>query len=99
MVANLKIILRIGNEEKAFIPEFLSAMAFRKVFDMQKLLDKGDEIGGSDVDEIVNYICTVFNSKFTIDEFYNGLSMEDFMPTMLSVLENIVNIANSKIKN
>lgn len=84
----IKIKLMMNDEEKTFTVPFATTRAFRTFLDLQARGVLNFQTG-EDMDEVVGFICDVFKNQFTIDEFYDGLSTIDFIPTIEKVIQSI----------
>nr|DAY51846.1 MAG TPA: hypothetical protein [Caudoviricetes sp.] len=97
---NIEIKLDINGEEKTFVCTKVKGILLRKTASISKTFDKLEKIFSDEIlDEIADYAVEVFDKKFTREEFYNGIELDEMLPTMLNIAEEIMAKAASKIKN
>jgi hypothetical protein len=77
----MNLTLKINGEDKKFVSGFVPAILYRKVLEMNKRMNFND-LSPEEMDEIVELTRNMFNNEFTVDEFYNGLPVEELLPTM-----------------
>lgn len=90
----MKITIKINGKDKEFKTDFISARMFRRSEELSRKHQNKEEV---DIDEIVDFIVQVFNNKFTIDEFYDGVDVSDIFPIFLDTNKKIMEKFKSKI--
>ncbi len=90
----MKITININGKDKEFKTDFISARMFRKSEELTRKHQNKEEV---DIDEIVDFIVQVFNNKFTIDEFYDGVDVSDIFPIFMDTNKKIMEKFQSKI--
>lgn len=81
----MKIELVIDGKEKIYTVAFIKSRMFRKLLAIRKRMNF-DDIGEDEMDELVGFVCEVFDGQFTVDEVYDGLSIDKLMPTITEVM-------------
>jgi hypothetical protein len=77
----MNLTLKIDGEEKHFVSGFVPAILYRRLLEMNKRVDYNN-LSPEEMDELVEVVRNLFNNEFTIDEFYNGLSVKQLVPTI-----------------
>lgn len=90
----MKVIIKINGKDKEFKTDFISARMFRKSEELAKRHENKEEV---DLDEIVEFIVQVFNNKFTLDDFYDGVDVSDIFPIFADVNKEIMERFQSKL--
>jgi|SRR5690625_175106 len=80
----MKLELIIDGEKKIFTTNFVSGRHFRKVMEYDEKIDYSD-IGIDETDELVGFVCEVFDNQFTVDEFYDGIPSNQVISTITEV--------------
>lgn len=80
----MKLELIIDGEKKIFTTNFVSGRHFRKVMEYDSKIDYSN-IGIDETDELVGFVCNVFDNQFTVDEFYDGIPSHEVISTITSV--------------
>jgi hypothetical protein len=77
---------------KTFVAINPKSRLIRKAIALVKELDFTKDIEEvEDLDKLVNYVCEVYNNKFTIDELYDGLGASQLVPTLLKTIGDVKN--------
>lgn len=90
----MKVTIKINGKDKEFKTDFISARMFRKSEELSRKHKNKEEV---DIDEIVEFIVQVFNNKFTMDEFYDGVDVSDIFPIFADVNKEIMEKFQSKL--
>ena len=90
----MKITIKIDGKDKEFKTDFISARMFRKSEELGQRHKNKEEV---ELDEIVDFIVQVFNNKFSMDDFYDGVDVSDIFPIFLDTNKKIMEKFNSKI--
>jgi hypothetical protein len=77
----MNLTLVIDGKEKKFVSGFVPAILYRRLLDMNKRVDYNN-LSPEEMDELVESVRNLFNNEFTIDEFYNGVSVKELVPTL-----------------
>src|SRR5690625_4363687 len=80
----MKLELIIDGEKKIFTTNFVSGRHFRKVMEYDSKIDYSN-IGIDETDELVGFVCNVFDNQFTVDDFYDGVRAHEGVSTITSV--------------
>jgi hypothetical protein len=51
---------------------------------------KFDDINGTTMDKLVNYVVDIYGKQFTIDEVYDALDADKLIPTLMDCISDIV---------
>ncbi len=90
----MKITLLINEEEKTFGVEFVKARMFRRALEMSTKMDFNN-LTAESLDDLIQFVCDLYNKQFTIDELYDGLHASKLMPTLTQAMEYVVGSAGS----
>jgi hypothetical protein len=85
----MELKLFINNEEKPFTVPFIKARAFRRALEIHKKVDFNN-LTEEALDTVVDFVVEIFNAQFSRDEFYDGLSTSDLIPTINYVMDGVV---------
>lgn len=89
----MKIVLRINGEDKTFINDFVKARVFRNALKMnEKMREEGNNISVSTFDEMIEFVVTVFDKQFTVDDVWDGLEAGNLQGEIMRVFNNVLNI-------
>lgn len=89
----MQIELEIKGEMKIFVAPSIKARMLRNAMRLKSVIDF-DDIQVKELDELVNFICDVFGKQFTVDECYDGVKIEDFMPLILEVMNKASGVSS-----
>jgi hypothetical protein len=81
----MQIILSIKNKNKTFFASPKKAIIVRKATALKEEINKDPESLES-LDRLVEFVCEVYDNKFTPDELYNGLDSEILTNTLIETL-------------
>lgn len=93
----VQIQLEINGEYKTFTAQPKKALIVREG---AELFNKISEIvipSIEDLDAIANYIVKAFDNQFTVDDVYNGLDSDLFIPTQVRLMSSLFGVLNEKI--
>ena len=77
----MKLELMIDGKKKMFTTNFVSARHFRQLMEYDSKIDYTD-LAVEDADELVGFVCEVFNNQFSPDEFYDGIPSHELISTI-----------------
>lgn len=80
----MKLELQIDGENKIFTTPFVSGRHFRKVMEYDEQIDYSD-VNVEQTDELVGFVCDVFDNQFTVDQFYDGIPSHKVISTVSDV--------------
>lgn len=83
----------VDDKEKIYTVAFIKARMFRKAIGYAKSMNF-DNLGENEVDELVGFVCELFNNQFTIDELYDGLPVDKLMPTIVEAMDSVTGAAS-----
>lgn len=87
----MQITLRLNGEDKTFTAGFISARMFRKAVQMQKLFQGGADLDETVLDEMVGFVVDAYGSRFTLDDFYDGVEASKLIETVTETITAVVN--------
>ncbi|MFC0188236.1 phage tail assembly chaperone G [Fictibacillus aquaticus] len=97
---SLTLTLVIDGEEKKFTsPAFIPGKMFRQASEIALEFEKGSE--EPDLDKHIDFVCRVFENKFSHEQFEDGTDSRNLMKTIYGVVHFVVgNVAQaSKLLN
>lgn len=70
----------------------------RRALEINSKLDLNnlDEVG---LDNLIKFVCEVFNNEFSVDDFYDGIDIGEMIPTIQEVIEGVVGKASGGGEN
>ena len=83
---------------KTFDTGFIAMRLVKDAISLQDVLGKG-EITTEMVDQLAAFVVKVYNNKFSIDELYDGLEIDAFLPTLVGTVQQIADRMMGKIEN
>ena len=91
---NISIVLRKEKKEKRFVsPDYIPGNLFRRAADVAELIET-QSLSSGDLDALIVFVCDVFENKFTIDEFEEGIDSRKMIDTIYAVVNFVLgNIA------
>lgn len=89
----MNLTLFVDDKEKNYTVSFIKARMFRKAISFGKTMDF-DNLGVDQIDELVGFVCDLFNNQFTVDEFYDGLPVDEFMSTIIEAMHSVTGAAS-----
>ncbi|WP_369595766.1 phage tail assembly chaperone G [Lysinibacillus pakistanensis] len=95
----MQITLRIDGNNKTFTNDFVKARVFRNALKMnEKMREEGQAISVETFDEMVGFVVNVFDSQFTIDDFYDGVQANELQSEIMRVFNDVLNIGGVETK-
>ncbi|MBS4188653.1 hypothetical protein KHA94_00265 [Bacillus sp. FJAT-49705] len=94
----MRITLLMGEEEKTFSVPRVKGRILRTAVALNKKLSKKDTLDEETVDDLVQFVCEVFNNQFSIDDVLDGLPLEGFTFRLQEILIEVISKATSGIK-
>lgn len=90
----MQITLRIDGVEKGFHQDFISGRMFRRTIEMQKLFRTNEAgknvIDESHIDTLVTYVVELFDKRFTVDQFYDGIEARKLISTVMDCIQHVI---------
>ncbi|GAA0434396.1 hypothetical protein JUJ52_03765 [Virgibacillus sp. AGTR] len=87
---NLSITLKLDGKQKKFVtPNSIPGVLFRKAAECAEMIEQGD-ITNQDLDALIAFACEVFDHKFTIEEFEEGLDARVIIKTIYAVVNYVM---------
>lgn len=87
------VLKKDGKEERFVSPEFVPGGLFRRAADVAELIEN-NAVTSDDLDAVIGFVCDVFENKFTIDEFEDGIDARKMIDTLYGVVNFVLgNIA------
>lgn len=81
----MQIELEVNGEDRIFVAPSVKARMLRNALAIKNKIDFSD-IEEKELDELVNFVCDAFGNQFTVDQCYDGVKIEDFMPLITEVM-------------
>ncbi len=81
----MKLELRINGENKLFTTDFISGRMYRKLLEYDEVMNYNN-LSVDDMDKLVSLTCEVYNNQFTLDDFYDGISVDNLIPTIRRII-------------
>lgn len=75
---------KIKVEERVFTIPHASGKHYRQLLKFDETIDYSN-LGVEEHDELVGFVCDVFQNQFTIDEFYEGIPAHETVGTLINV--------------
>lgn len=95
----MEIKLRIDGDNKTFTNDFVKARVFRNALKLNdKMSKEGNKISVETFDEMVGFVVTVFDNRFTIDDFYDGVEAGELQSEIMRVFNSVLNIGGLETK-
>lgn len=90
----MKITVRIDGEDKTFTNDFVKARVFRNALMLnEEMKEAGNDISVELFDKMVSFVVTVFDNRFTFDEFYDGIEAGKLQDEIMRIFNNVINVA------
>jgi predicted secreted Zn-dependent protease len=81
--------LEIEGKEKTFVAPSPKARMIRNAIAMTESMDQ-TKLRMADLDSMTNFVVDVFDKKFSVDELYDGISAENYVPTLMRIINELV---------
>jgi hypothetical protein len=86
----MNIELLMDGKKKTFkLPSFIPGRLVRKAVAFTKV--DFNNIDEEILDEMVDFVVSIYGNKFTLDEFYDGIDSRDMLNVIGQAIEAIVN--------
>jgi len=92
----MQIKIKIEGKEKIFSPSFISARMVRKTLEIKERLQTN--IGKKDLDSMVEYMVDLFGNQFSIDDFYDGIPVDQFIPISIRCMDDVLAQFTGKVE-
>lgn len=87
-------------KEKTFIATDVPGRLLRRAIEFQSLKDLDESAFNVEtLDGMINYIVELFGNKFTLDDVYDGIAVENIFPEMMRCITAVVKRFMSKVGN
>ncbi|SMQ75967.1 hypothetical protein SAMN05444673_2590 [Bacillus sp. OV166] len=90
--------LFMEDKEKTFSVPFVKGRLFRKALKMNKVFNEGGEITEEVTDQLVDFVCEVFNSQFTPDDVWDGMPLDGILPALQGVFFEVIDRGTKSIQ-
>lgn len=88
----MKIVLRIGTEDKTFINDFVKARVFRNALKLNaKIKTEGGDFSAELFDTMIEFVVTAFDGQFTVDDFWDGVEAHKLQDEVMRIFKGILN--------
>ncbi|KAF0822510.1 hypothetical protein V7200_03550 [Cytobacillus firmus] len=94
----MQIKLFLNDEEKTFTVPFIKGRMLREALKMNKSLGEKAELDDETLDDLVHFVCGVFNNQFTPDDVFDGLPIDGIFIKLQGVLTDVINKALSGLQ-
>lgn len=84
----IKIELMIDGEKKTYETVHIPGTIYRKTLKIQEKISKG-EITPDVLDELIAFVCNVFDNKFTVEEYWSGVSLKNVLSEIVRVINEV----------
>lgn len=81
-------LIKNGNKE-IYTTFFISGMMFRNALQIQRKLEN-NKFTVELLDELIGFVCNVFNNQFTVNEFYEGIDRKDIFKISNDILAKVI---------
>lgn len=85
----MEIKLRVGDKDKTFVSDFISARMLRRTLEISEKVNFND-MKADELDTMVDFIVELFKEKFTRDEVYDGLASNELITTITRCINEVV---------
>ncbi|HCL4447469.1 TPA: hypothetical protein PTV74_002094 [Clostridium botulinum] len=93
----MEITLKLNDKDKIFKAPFVSTRKLKETLVLSKMIQNGfDE---KVLDELGNYIVSLYGEQFTLDELLDGFPANEFFGKAIEDLQTVVGDFDSKVKN
>ncbi|GAK09004.1 phage tail assembly chaperone G [Geomicrobium sp. JCM 19038] len=78
-----------GKKKETYRVDFISARHYRELMRLNSENDQMiDKLHFTDyqMDLVVDYVCTLFGSKFNVDDFYDGVNNENLFEEIVRII-------------
>ncbi len=89
----MQIILNMST----YVAPSPKARMVRKAIEMTEITNFNN-MKASDLDNLVSYVVDLFDKQFSIDDVYDGLDADKFLPTLMDCINNVVGTMGAKVE-
>lgn len=90
---NMQITLRIDEQDRTFTNDFVKARIFRNALKInEKMRNEGADINVSTFDELIEFVVSVFNNQFTVDDVWDGIEANKLTDELMRIFNGVLNI-------
>jgi len=83
--------------KNTYIAQSPKARMVRKAIEMTETTNF-NTMKTSDLDNLVGYVVDLFGKQFSIDDVYDGLDADKFLPTLMDCINNVVGTMGAKVE-
>lgn len=94
MKIKLDIIINDEMVEKEFSTVRMRGRALKRMLEVSDVMDKAAEANAftqEHYDLMCEYICEMFENKFSVDDLLDGMYLEEIYPTFMKLTEEVGN--------
>ena len=96
MQLELEFIKGDKTEVKTFTILHVKSRLLRKAIELLEKIDR-TALRLNDLDDLVDYVCEVYNNQFTRDQFYDGIDADLLVETVNGTINEIVEGATGRL--
>lgn len=94
----MKITLRIDGEDKTFTNDFVKARVFRNALKLnEQMRDEEGNISVDMFDNMIEFVTTVFDKQFTVDEVWDGIRASKLQSEIMRIFSEVLNYGGLEI--
>jgi len=93
----MKFTLIVNGEEKIFTVPFIKGRVLRNALKLNKKLGEKELLDDETLDELIIFICSVFDNQFTLDDVLDGLPAQGMFVALQGVLMDVVTMATEGV--
>lgn len=98
----MQITLKIDGKDKTFVNDFVSARLLRDALKLNENTAQQQHEGILSVtrqlDELAELVVKAFNNQFTLDQLWDGISIDKFQPELTRVFNEILGVGGYELK-
>ena len=92
----MQITLKIEDNDKTFVNDFVSARLLTD--DTAQKQNEGTHTVTDQLDDLAEIVVKAFNHQFTLDELWDGVSLEQFQSELMRVFNEILGLGGYALK-
>jgi len=92
----MEIKLDIKGKEKLFVTGMIKARLVRKSIELTQNINY-ENLSPEELDKLVDFVCEVYNDKFTRDEFWDGINADKLLPTFSETIKGLTDGVTSRL--
>lgn len=85
----MTIELLLDGKNNIYTTKFISGMMFRKALLIEKKLQE-DSLDVQLLDEVVGFVCMVFDNQFNANDFYTGIERKKLFSTAMNTVHRVI---------